>query len=121
MQALGFVGWLAALLALQAIGEAARAAFDLPVPGPVLGMAALFAILVARDALPDGLGATADGLLAHFALFFVPAGVGVVLHLDLLAAEGLALGTALIVSTTLAIAVAGLTAKAPMASKASDE
>jgi len=110
MQAFGFVGWLAALLALQAMGEAVRAALDLPIPGPVLGMAALFAILVARDALPDGLGETADGLLAHFALFFIPAGVGVVLHLDLLASEGLALGVALITSTALSIGAAGLAA-----------
>lgn len=110
MNALGFVGWLAVLLGLQALGEAARAGFDLPVPGPVLGMAALFAILVARDALPDGLGETADGLLAHFALFFVPAGVGVILHLDLLANEGVALGAALVVSTIVAIAAAGFAA-----------
>ncbi|MEM6490396.1 MAG: CidA/LrgA family protein [Pseudomonadota bacterium] len=110
MAALGFVGWITVFLGLQLLGEAARAALNLPIPGPVLGMAALFAILVARDSLPDGLGATADGLLAHFALFFIPAGVGVILHLDLLAAEGVALGVALVVSTVVAVWVAGLVA-----------
>lgn len=110
MKAEDIVGWLALLLGFQLMGEAARAAFDLALPGPVIGMAALFAVLMIRGETPEGLEKTADGLLAHLALFFIPAGVGVMLHLDLLADEWPALLAALVLSTAIAVAVTGLIA-----------
>lgn len=102
---------LTVILACQLAGEAAMRGAALPVPGPVAGMALLLALLVARDRVrgqdpaPGGgsLGATARGLLAHLSLMFVPAGVGVVQRLDVLAEHGAALLTALAVSTAAAL------------------
>ena len=110
MKAADIVGWAALLLGFQLGGEALRAAFDLPLPGPVIGMAGLFIALLIRGETPEGLEKTAEGLLANLGLFFVPAGVGVMLHLTLLAEEWPALLAALVGSTALAIATSGLIA-----------
>ncbi len=96
------------LLLCQLAGEVIVLATGLPVPGPVVGMAVLFFGLIARGAIPADLQATAGGLLRHLSLLFVPAGVGVVLHLSLLADEWLAISAALIGSTVLTIAVTAL-------------
>jgi holin-like protein len=99
------LGWLTIIFMCQLIGEAAVVAFGLPIPGPVVGMALLFAGLVGRGAIPDDLATVGDGLVGHLSLLFVPAGVGVMLHADLLRRDGVAIGIALIASTLLAIAV----------------
>lgn len=99
---------ITALLVFQLIGEAIARATALPLPGPVIGMALLFLALTLRGELPESLHATAGGLLQHLSLLFVPAGVGVVLHLGLIADQWPAIVTALIGSTLLTIAVSGL-------------
>jgi len=73
-------------------------------------MAILFAFLVIRrwvktEEIPGDLARVADALLANLSLLFVPAGVGIMVHLGLLKTDLLPLGTALIVSTVLTIAV----------------
>lgn len=100
---------LAVILTFQLAGEAASRALGLPLPGPVLGMVLLFVALVAAPRLKAMLRPTAEGVLAHLSLLFVPAGVGVVGHLDRLGADGVGLAAALIGSTVAAIAVGGLT------------
>jgi holin-like protein len=99
---------ITALLFCQLAGEVAARAFGLPVPGPVIGMVLLFGVLLARgrDA-PPALGATADGLLNNLGLLFVPAGVGVVLHLPLLARDWAPLSLAVVAGTLAAIAATG--------------
>ena len=76
---------LATLLAFQLLGESLAYIGDLPVPGPVIGMALLFLAWPWLQRLHDRLGGLADSLLAHFGLLFVPAGVGVMLHIGLIA------------------------------------
>jgi putative effector of murein hydrolase LrgA (UPF0299 family) len=52
--------------------------------------------LLARGPLRNNnLETTAKGLLAHLSLLFVPAGVGVIQQLDLVAAHGLAIAAVL--------------------------
>ena len=104
------IGGLAALLLCQLAGEMLARAFHLPVPGPVLGMALLLAGLLARRAIPESLARTADGLLAHLGLLFVPAGVGVVMHLDVLAADAAPIALAILGGTLVAIGITGLVA-----------
>ncbi|MCM0020576.1 MAG: CidA/LrgA family protein [Tagaea sp.] len=99
---------LTGLLLCQLIGEALVRMAGLPVPGPVLGMVLMFAYLAVRKTVPDELARTTGGLLDHLSLLFVPAGVGVILHLELVAAEWPAIGAALIVSTLVTIAVTAL-------------
>ena len=57
----------------------------------------------------DQFSPLADGLLSRLSLLFVPAGVGVMVHLQLLASEGLPLLLTLILSTVLTIIATGVT------------
>jgi putative effector of murein hydrolase LrgA (UPF0299 family) len=99
------LGFFALLLVCQLAGEVAVVATGIPVPGPVVGMAILFIGLMIRGRIPRALGETADALLSHLSLLFVPAGVGVMLHAKLIGAEVVPITVSLIASTVLTIAV----------------
>lgn len=103
---------LSLILAFQLAGEALSRALDLPLPGPVVGLCLLVAACVLRPSLADRLRPTAQGLLSHLSLFFVPAGVGVVAHLPVLREHGIGLALAILGSTVLAIAAGALTFQA---------
>lgn len=98
----------AALLICQLAGEAAVRATGLPLPGPVVGMALLFVLMIVRAPLPQELAPTADGILRHLSLLFVPAGVGVVQQLDRLGHDGLRLVLVIVVTTVISLAVTAL-------------
>lgn len=100
---------LATLLVFQLLGEVLVLASGAPVPGPVLGLALLLFTLVLRPTGVTGLKPTAQALLQHLSLLFVPAGVGVMLHLQRLGDEALAIGVALVLSTWIGLASAALT------------
>ena len=101
---------LALLLVLQAAGEGVAHALRLPVPGPVVGMVLLIAALRVERARA-AVRAIAELLLTHLSLLFVPVGVGVITHLDLLAHSGLPLLVAIVVSTWIGMAVTALVLK----------
>jgi holin-like protein len=96
---------LAAILVLQLLGEITVQLSGAPIPGPVLGMLLLALILCLRGKVPERLRQTCQNLLAHLALLFVPAGVGVMLHLERLSVEWLPLLAAIVLSTWLTLAV----------------
>ena len=100
---------LVIILGCQLAGEVISRGLSLPLPGPVLGMVFLLALMAGFAWVRDLVRPTAMGLLGHLSLLFVPAGVGVVAHLDLLAAKGPALAAALILSTLLAIVAGAVT------------
>ena len=99
---------LAVLLLCQLLGELIVVYLNLPVPGPVIGMAILFFGLVLYGKVPEKLSDTANGLLEQLSLLFVPAGVGVMTHLTLLGNQWLPLTASLVISTLLTIAITGL-------------
>lgn len=106
--------FIAVLLLCQLAGEVFVAWAGLPIPGPVVGMALLFTGLLVKGDVPEGLGRVVNGLLGHLSLLFVPAGVGVMLHIATLKNEWLAISVALVLSTILtlvmtAAVMAGLT------------
>jgi len=107
---------LTIILLCQLLGEVITRGFGWPVPGPVLGMVFLLAFLSIRDKvrkqIPQfgrALDSTGKGLLAHLSLLFIPASVGVVQRLDVLAAHGVGLAVALIVSTFITLVVTVVT------------
>ena len=100
---------LATLLIFQLLGETLVLLSGVPVPGPVVGLALLLLTLVLRPSVLDTVKPTAQALLQHLSLLFVPAGVGVMLHLQRLGDEALAIGVALVVSTLVGLASAALT------------
>lgn len=99
---------LATLLAFQLAGETLSRGLGLVVPGPVIGMVLLVGFFMAFPRAAAAIQPTALALLAHLSLLFVPAGVGIVGHLDKLGTDGVPILLALLGSTALAIAVGAL-------------
>ena len=103
---------LTILLVFQSLGEIASRLITGIVPGPVVGMVLLVIYLVSRKQISTSIALAADGLLAHLAIFFVPAAVGVMLYLGTLKDAGVGVFIAIVLSTISAIAVTALTIKA---------
>ncbi|NCO17435.1 MAG: CidA/LrgA family protein [Alphaproteobacteria bacterium] len=99
---------LTLLFALQLAGEALATALALPVPGPVLGMMGLLAIFALRGGPTEAQEATAQGFLENLGLLFVPAGVGVTLHLGAVADEWPAILAAVVLGTLVAMVATAL-------------
>ncbi len=97
----------AILLALQFVGELISRGLDIPIPGNVLGMGLLLLALAAGIVKVEWVQEAADLLLSHLALFFVPAGVGVMVYFDLIGKEWLPIVVATLVSTFVVMAVTG--------------
>ncbi|MBV5293407.1 MULTISPECIES: CidA/LrgA family protein [Curvibacter] len=109
------------LLAFQALGELCSR-FALPfIPGPVLGLVLLLAFLGLRGSVPASIDLVGSGILQHLGLLFIPASVGVIMYLPLLAANALALGLALVLSVAATIAVTALVLKAVARPSPEDE
>ncbi|WP_366656370.1 CidA/LrgA family protein [Fodinicurvata sp. EGI_FJ10296] len=106
------IGIITLLLSFQLIGEVVVVALGLALPGPVMGMALLFLGLclwgAADRVLPHSLDETVGVLLGNLSLLFVPAGVGVVLHLSLVREEWLPIVAALLGSTILTVGLSAL-------------
>ena len=107
---------LTVILLCQLLGEVVARGLGWPLPGPVLGMVFLLVFLSLRDRiavkvpeLGKTLDSTGKGLLAHLSLLFIPASVGVVQRLDVLAEHGLGLTVALVASTFVTLVVTVVT------------
>ncbi len=98
---------LVLLLVFQFGGELLAHFGDLPIPGNVIGMALLLLALARGWVREETLGEAAELLLRYMALFFVPAGVGVMLYFDLIAREWLPIVVGTVVSTFVVMAVTG--------------
>jgi putative effector of murein hydrolase LrgA (UPF0299 family) len=105
---------LSLILLCQLAGEAIVRGLALPMPGPVIGLLLLLMLLLARDWTDllargplhnNNLETTAKGLLAHLSLLFVPAGVGVIQQLDLVAVHGVAIAAVLAGSVVITLLV----------------
>ena len=102
---------LALLLLFQAAGEGLVLALKLPFPGPVVGLVLLLVAL--RWAwIREPAQAAAELLLAHLSLLFVPVGVGVITHLELVSRYGPQLIVVIVLSTWIGMAVTALLLRA---------
>ena len=75
------------------------------IPGSVIGMILLFTALCLKIVKPDRIKPVAKFLCDNMALFFVPAGVGIVNALDILSRYWQAVLVACAVSTVIVIVV----------------
>jgi holin-like protein len=99
-----FINGITLLLIYQLIGEVLVLALGLPVPGPVMGMLLMFLSLMIKGRAPEPLSQTSGTLLSHLSLLFVPAGVGMIVHLNLLADAWLPILLTLLFSTLITLA-----------------
>jgi holin-like protein len=100
---------LTTLLVFQFLGESISYGLNAPIPGPVFGMALLFGYLLIRPTEAERLKPTAQELLRHLSLLFVPAGVGIMLYVERVRAEWLPITVSVLVSTALALVVTAAT------------
>ncbi|MBV5275078.1 MAG: CidA/LrgA family protein [Lamprocystis purpurea] len=100
---------LTLILSCQLAGEVLVLVSGLPVPGPVLGMLLLLAWLGLRGGVSERVAQTADTLLGHLSLLFVPAGVGVLVHWERVRDQWPAIAAALVLGTLITLAVTALT------------
>lgn len=96
---------LSRVLLWLALGEALARGAGLPVPGPVVGLLLLYADLACAGGVPQPLAELADGGLRHLAVVFVPAGVAVTAHLDLLREDLLPILAAVVGGTLVTVAL----------------
>lgn len=80
----------------------------LPVPGAVFGILLVLVYLAVYKKVPQSLKTVSYGLLKYLALFYVPAGVGLISYLDLLAQNWGKILIALLVSSILTICFVSL-------------
>jgi holin-like protein len=105
MHARTMIRGLAILLIFQSLGEVATKFIHGLIPGPVIGMILLLIFLVSRKKIAASISIAADGLLAHLAIFFIPAAVGVMLYVRELTSASLAWLLAIVLSTSVSMAI----------------
>lgn len=102
------INTLTTLLIFQTLGEILSYALSLPVSGPVLGMLLLFFYLTVRSEALQTLAPCCQKILKHLVLLFIPSGVGIMVYMQRVADEWLAITLALVVSTVVSLAVTAL-------------
>jgi len=98
---------LGLVLTFQFIGEALVTSLGIPFPGPLCGMLLLLGYLHLFGGSSEDLSGVGSKLLDNLGLLFVPAGTAIVAYSTLLATDGLAIFTALLISTLVAVLVSG--------------
>lgn len=107
----GMIRGFAILLFFQGLGELVSRVLGLPIPGPVVGLFMLLALLIIRREVDPDLALVANGLTQHLGLLFVPAAVGVIVFLPQLAEYGVELMLALSLSVAASMATTALVLK----------
>jgi holin-like protein len=104
------------LIGFQLLGEMVHQYFKLPLPGPVVGMFLLAAVLVYRqraagragEPAPPALMRTANALIGNMGLLFVPAGAGIMTQSVLLHHSWVPIAAGVVGSTLLSLTTTGL-------------
>lgn len=90
-----------------AAGEFLSRVAGVPVPGSILGMLLLTALLQMGWVKVETVRPISRFLVSNMAFFFVPPGVALMLYFDLIAAEWLPITVATVVSTAVVLVVTG--------------
>ena len=101
------LGAIFTIFMFQLAGDAIQKYFGLAIPGPVIGLVLLlFALLLTKQnkrpditAFRTGIINTAEQLLGYLSLLFVPIGVGVIMHLQLIEAQLLRIIAVIVLGT----------------------
>lgn len=93
------------LLIFQFIGECITVLFSLLIPGPAIGMILLLIFLIIRKSSFESLDRTVYFFLKYLPVFFIPAAMGIITQIDLIAKELLAISISLFIGTLLSLAL----------------
>jgi holin-like protein len=103
---------LAALIAINKVGYLAAAALHLPLPGNLVGMLLLFALLRSGLVHQRLIEETSSILTRHLAFFFIPITVGLMGYSKLLMDSSVAVIGTLLVSAAIGMCASGFLAQA---------
>ena len=95
------------IFAFLAIGELVVWLTDVPIPSSVIGMLLLTVALQLRLVKLRQVEGVADFLVKNLGFFFVPAGIGVMVHFDLIAKQWMPIVVASVVSIVVVLGVTG--------------
>jgi len=100
-----FLLYLPFFIAFQLLGEWLKSELSLPIPAATLGM---FMLLLFLFLIPENKNLTdsAQRLILHLPLFFIPAGVGIMSYTEILKHDSLALSVAVVGSTIVSFILA---------------
>ena len=115
------IAQIGVVLLVCLLGEAIAAVLPFPFPASVIGMVLLFLLLACGWLKPHHIREKSNFLLSNMAFFFIPAGVGLLKYLDVLAANLIPLLVICLVATPLVFFVTGWTVQAVMKWTASKE
>ncbi len=91
-----------------AVGNAINKLTGVPLPGGVIGLMLMLALLIWRGGPDQPLKDTSHFLLRNMTVLFIPASVGLITQLQALKQDAVGIGIAIIVSTVLGMAVTAL-------------
>lgn len=95
------------IFAFLAIGELVVWLTDVPIPSSIIGMLLLTVALQLRLVKLRQVEGVADFLVKNLGFFFVPAGIGVMVHFDLIAKQWMPIVVATVVSIVVVLGVTG--------------
>ncbi len=99
---------VAIILGFWLLGELIAYFTALPIPGSIAAMLLIVTALELKIIHSRDINHVADFLLNNMALFFIPAGVGIMLHFNVIQKEWLPISVAIVISTLLVLTVVGL-------------
>lgn len=95
------------IFAFLAIGELVVWLTDVPIPSSIIGLLLLTAALHLKIVKLRQVEGVADFLVKNLGFFFVPAGIGVMVHFDLIAKQWMPIVVASVVSIVVVLGVTG--------------
>ena len=95
------------IFAFLAIGELVVWLTDVPIPSSIIGLLLLTAALHLKIVMLRQVEGVADFLVKNLGFFFVPAGIGVMVHFDLIAQQWMPIVVASVVSIVVVLGVTG--------------
>lgn len=99
------------------VGEGITQLTSLPVPGALVGLLLLFALLLSFPYFEASVTSFASKPLAHMSLFFVPAVMGVTLYWQDISNNVVAITTAILVTTIVSLLITALIAQRLLSQK----
>ncbi len=99
------------LLSFWLLGELIAALTDTSIPGSIIGMILLTFALEVKIIKLNQVEEVSDFLIRNMAFFFIPPGVGLMVNLELIANNWLAILVATIISTILVLIVTAFIAQ----------
>lgn len=108
-EACKLAGQLLVLIGVYETGCLAARVLPIDAPGNILGMGLLLALLITGVLREDNIGGACDYLVDHMSIFFIPAGVGIMGCVSMLAGNILKFALVCVVTTVIVFLVTSYT------------